>query len=844
MVRRSAVLLSQFVRDLVHCWRTNLRNPRHSIIFVALLAVGLAPSFTMFTVLDRALFRPVQLPQLNQLVFIRAIPTPPGDDTLAWWGQARTLAAMASYSTGGANFNASHQLERIRAAVVSPSFFRVADVPPAFGRTFLEDEQAPGLEHEAVLSYAFATAHFGAPRSALGQAIKLNSIGYSVIGVMPPSFEFPARTNVWVPRPRRRASASSTLEPDSEVASFDQAFIGRLRAGATLGETRTELKLMHQRLQDTYRKSGVGFGIGPSAIPLKEALARESRPALLSLFGAVLFVLLLTCANVASLLLARAATRQKELAIFACLGATRGRLFRQLLAESVLLATEGGALGLLLAVLGINLFRAYASVDLPGLAELAIDARACTFALAVSLLTGFAAGLAPALQTFTPDIAQTLKEHGERSRGPSALNLRRALVIAEVVLALALTTGAGLMVESLRDLVRIEPGFDPRNALTAEVALPRARYAPSAPLKPDLPSVPTPSGSPTVAAQPDPARIGAFQQSLFGNIRRLPGVTAVGAASDLPLAGTGGGYLAFDVGGIPQLYTAVTFSVAGDYFRAMSIPLRAGRFFSDSDGENASRVVIINDTLARRCWPGKNPIGDSLLLESEAAARQVVGVVGDVKVESLGEVSGPQAYLPWLQPFSPQGANGTDVASPKLKMTLVVRGASDPGGLAPLIRNAVASLDSEVPLFSVEPLEHVLSNSAESLRLRAVVLSFFAIVAFGLAGAGVYGVVSYSVSCRAREFGVRFALGARRRDVLVLVVREGVALGFLGTSLGILFSLEVGRLISSLLFGVAPADPATLAAASGSLFALILAASALPAFRAANVDPATSIRYE
>jgi putative ABC transport system permease protein len=309
--------------------------------------------------------------------------------------------------------------------------------------------------------------------------------------------------------------------------------------------------------------------------------------------------------------------------------------------------------------------------------------------------------------------------------------------------------------------------------------------------------------------------------------------------SDLPLVDNGGGFLAFDVRGTPQLEMAATFNAAGEYFRAMSIPLRSGRPFADSDGEASSRVAIINETLARRCWPGKNPVGDTLVLEGEPVARQVVGVVGDVKYEGLGEVPGQQIYLPWFQPFSPQKTR-----APDLKMALVVRAASGTETLAPLIRNAVASLDNGVPLFSVQPLEEIVSHSAGPLRLRAVVLSFFAVLALGLAAAGVYGVVSYSVARRTHEIGVRMSLGARRRDILLLVIRDGARLGLVGVLLGTLASLEVGRLISSLLFGVLPDDPATLAAASLSLFMLTLIASAVPAFRAASLDPATSTRHE
>jgi putative ABC transport system permease protein len=851
----AAVLASLFARALAYCWRANLRNPQHTTALVLLIAIGFAPSITMFTVLDRALFRPADLPHLDRVVFIRGAAAPPGDDQLTWWSQARTLGALASYSAGGANSSVSGQSERIRAAVVSASFFRVAEVLPSFGRTLLPDEQGPGFESEAVVSNGFAVTHFGTAPSAIGQPVTINAVDYRVIGVMPPGFGFPGRTDIWVPRPMRRASAPAASETDLDIASLSQALIGRLTKGATLGEARAELIVMSRRLEDTYRKSGVGFGLGATAIPLKEALSKESRPALLALSGAVLLVLLLTCANVASLLLARAVVRKKELAIRASLGATRSRLCLELLAESILFAAEGGALGIFLAVLGIDLFRAYAPSNVLGMPEIGIEIRTVALTFVIALFTGVVFGLAPALQSFASDIAQTLKEHREASVGPNRLHVRRALVVVEVVLALVLTTGAVLMVNSLRGLTRVEPGFDPRNALTAELALPRARYVPSSqeddhgtsgPRLRSPAAVPLfQSNSPTdslmahMSSDGADARLRVFQQSLFERIGRLPGVVAVGAVSDLPLVDNGGGFLAFDVRGTPQLEMAATFNAAGEYFRAMSIPLRSGRPFADSDGEASSRVAIINETLARRCWPGKNPVGDTLVLEGEPVARQVVGVVGDVKYEGLGEVPGQQIYLPWFQPFSPQKTR-----APDLKMALVVRAASGTETLAPLIRNAVASLDNGVPLFSVQPLEEIVSHSAGPLRLRAVVLSFFAVLALGLAAAGVYGVVSYSVARRTHEIGVRMSLGARRRDILLLVIRDGARLGLVGVLLGTLASLEVGRLISSLLFGVLPDDPATLAAASLSLFMLTLIASAVPAFRAASLDPATSIRHE
>ncbi len=476
-------------------------------------------------------------------------------------------------------------------AVVSPSFFRVAEVSPAFGRTFFADEHIPGFESEAVVSHAFAVAHFGAPTSAIGQGVALNSVGYRVIGVMPPSFRFPARTDIWVPRPPRRTSTAA-FEGDLDVASFGQTLVGRLRHGVRLDEARAELKVMSRRLEDTNKKSGVGLGLGAVAIPLKQALSRESRPALLALSAAVLFVLLLTCVNAANLVLAHAVTREKELAIYIWLGASPARLFQQLLAESLLLALGAGVLGVLIAIVGIHLFSAYAPQEIPGLFQAGIDIRAVGFASALSLITAVAVGLAPALRTYVRDIAQG---------GASVANLKMALVL---------------------------------------------------------------------------------------------------------------------------------------------------------------RVVSGSETLA------------------------------------------------------------------------------------PLIREAVASLDREVPLFSVRPLEEIVSSSAGPLRLRAVTLSLFATLALVLAAAGVYSVVSYSVARRTHEIGVRMSLGARRQDVLLQVIGEGARLGLVGVVLGTLASLEAGKLIASLLFGIAPNDPATLGAACLTLFLLTLIASAVPAFRAASVDPAISIRYE
>lgn len=844
-------------RDFLRFWRASRRSPGYTLTLVLLLGMGIAGSVTMFAVLERALFRPVDLPDLDQIVIVDGAATPPGGDRLAWWGQAKALAALAEYSTGGANLRIAGQAERIRAAMVSASFFQVVDTAPHTGRTFLADEQVPGRNRVALLSHSLATAQFGRAESALGGSVTLNGVPYNVIGVMPRGFAFPARTDIWVPWSPGSGWLDLGSEPDTALPSSWGTLVGRLQPGVSLAEARAELNVLHTRLEQTYSKSGILFGTSVGVAPLRRMLARESRPALLALFAAVLFVLLLTCANTAGLLLARTAARQKEVAVLLCLGANRASVFRQFLIESLFLALGGGTVGVLLAILGVDLFRAYGPADIPGLWDVRMDLRVLAFALAVSLFTAITLGLLPAVQTFLPDISQALREQGQALAGVTGQRLRRWLVVAEVAIGLVLTAGAGLMIGSLRRLISVAPGFDPHNVLTAELALPRARYTPrpeehspghAVPEKksnsnsqPKAVSQVNPNAPPpSTAMQSANARIAAFQQNLFERIGKLPGITAVGVVSDLPLSNSGhGGFLTFEVHGIiSPLAMAAEFQVAGEYFRAMGIPLRVGRFFSEADADAAPRVVIVNDTLARRWWGSKNPVGDYLLIEGEGSPREVVGVVGDVKYEDLAETPSQQFYLPWLQPYSPGRASPVE-----LEMILAMRGASvSSAGAA--IRDAVMSLDSDLPLFRVRPMEEVVSDSARSLRFRAILLAGFAVMALALAGAGVYGVLAYSVAHRTHEIGVRMAMGAEPRDVFVLVMGEGARLGFFGVAAGSLASLALNRLIASLLFNVSPTDVATLAASALWLFAIVLVASAFPAARAVSVDPATSLRYE
>jgi putative ABC transport system permease protein len=735
--------------------------------------------------------------------------------------------------------------------------FSVLQVEPLIGRPFGVEEETPTNNHVAILSRSLAEQNFPRADAALGQKIHLSNVPYTVIGVMPSGFRFPGRTDVWVPRLTGRMPLDLGTDPEADRSMAGEEMIGRLRAGIALSQARAELNVMHRQLQDIYRRSEVGFGTGVGVKRLQERLVGNARPAFLTLLVGGAFVLLIACADAAIVLLGHAALRRKEVAVRACLGASRVRVVGQVLTESTSLSLSGGVVGTLLALGGLRIIRAMAPPTIPRLSEIGIDGRVLAFAVGVSLLTGILVGTVPALQTFGPDLTCALKEERTTSAGTFGRRTRQVLVISEVALAVVLVAAASLVVESLHRLTRIAPGFSPQGVITMQMALPRTKYNPSVRMhtsgpastrsadipkqgrRPGMsPSAQSTSGEPEPGVDSPNLRVHTFQHALLDRIRSSPEVLAAGLVTEAPLTGAGEN-LWFDVGGKPQADGAVFFHVQGDYFRTMGIPLIKGRSFTDGDADPRKPVVIVNETLAQRCWMRKDPVGDYLQIEGEQVARQVVGVVGDIKSQTLGDPPEQQFYLPWFEPYHQQPA-----AMAPRDMVLVVKVRSDSKAVVPLIRDAVRAIDRELPVFRIRTMEEVISESTASPRFRTLILGAFALVALVLAVLGVYGVVAHSAACRTHEIGVMMALGAEPSDVLILVVGEGVRLAAVGAVIGLAMALGLNRLISGLLFGIAGTDALTLAISALSLIASALAASAVPAFRASKNDPVVALRYE
>ncbi len=839
--------MGTLLQDLRYGLRILAKNPGFTTVAVITLALGIGASTGMFSAIDGVLLRPLPFPNPNQIMTVLGLTEPRIIDPLVWWGHNHSFDQLASCYSGGINLIGGGQAERTLAAVVSASFFPVLEVRPILGRGFFPDEETPGRNHVAVLSYGLWADVFGKDSGALGGTVRLNGIPHTVVGVMPPGFSFPGHARVWVPRvaPAARFYGQGALDLGSSPSGrpSESWTIGRLRAGVSRTQAEAEMTLLSRRLQEKFgdEQHIVVANKFVNVRPLQEVIVGDVRPALLVLFVAIVFVLLIACANAANMLLARAAVRQKEVAVRLCLGASGRRIVRQLLTESLLLALASGSLGVVFALWIVDAIRAIAPANTPRLEGISVDARVLVFALCVSLLTGVLVGLAPALQSFSPELLKALKEEGHRSTGTIHTLVRSALVIGEVSLALVLLTGAGLMIRSLHHLTHVELGFNPRNVLTVELDLPKARYGPNTettastekPKQQAAKSIRAPE-----KAKPTLTHYAVFHEHLLGEIRGIPGVVAAGAVNNLLLS-DGGGSLYFDVRGVPT-GEARFFEIGGDYFRAMEIPLLAGRVFTEKDTGSAPRVVIVSQSLARQVWGSKNPVGDQLLIEGEETPREIVGVVGDVApVQRRGMMKWQSwnFYLPYLQGYrrSNQGP---------LDMTIVVRTTSDSRGIIPALKTRVLSVDKDLAVFNVRPMEQVIFEYAAPQRFRGLLLSVFAFLAVLLAGLGVYGVVSYSAAIRTHEIGIRISLGANPRDVLLLILGEGVRRALVGISLGLLLALGLNKLISGLLFGVGPSDPATYIFSAALLFALASAGSYVPARRATKADPMAALRYE
>jgi len=806
--------MEQLHRDIRYAVRVLLAHRVFSLLAIACLALGIGATAAIFSVVNGVLLKPLPFPHADRLV---AVGT--GDDSAHATGSlsapdfvdyraSATRVELGAWGNASFNFRGNGTPEQLRGATISSNLFHVLGVAPILGRAPIAEEELPHRDREAVLSYQLWQRELGGDRAIVGKTIRLDAADYTVIGVMPQGFIFPITTQpveLWVPL----TLAGNSTFAESRGTHFLNA-VGRLKGGTTPREAQAELRAISRRLSEQYPASNRSFTA--TVEPFQETLVRGSRVAVLALAGAVGFLLLIACANVANLMLSHATLRTKEVAVRTALGASRSAMVRQFLTESVLLACAGGVIGLVLASWGTDLLVGLAGRALPRAHDVTLDWQVVAFTALVSVVTGVLFGLVPALQVTGADLNSTLKEGGRSVTGPGSANrLRSALVTAEVALSLMLLAGAGLLSTTLVNLQRLDPGFDPRNVLTTNLALSGTTY------------------------ETNTSQI-AFFNRLVDRARNIPGVTHVGAVTIAPTSG-GNMVVGFALPNEPRgpkdpaQHAEELDAVEPDYFRTVSIPLRSGRVFTRQDDDRAPWVMIVSESFAKKLWPGQNPIGKRAYVGAgsgfpmDTAAREVVGVVGDVRRSALDKAPKPQMYIP-------EGQLAFD------RMSLMVRTRPGATNVPAELRQLVMSMDPDQAMSPVRSFESVLALSLARQKFSALLLGIFAAVALALSGVGVYGVMTSMVTQRRREMAVRMALGARPGDVLRLVVKRGAVLAAAGVAIGLAGALALSRLLASLLYGVRAGDPVTLLIVSVVLAAVAMLASYLPARRATQVDPA------
>ena len=801
-------------QDLLYALRRLVKAPAFTVVAVVTLALGIGANTAIFSVVNGVLLKPLPYPESERLVGVyhtangrRAVMSGPNFTDVA--RTATSFENAAAISTGRMILTGQGEPIRIPVANVSASLFNVLRVRPILGRTFNADENTPGRTSIVVLSYGLWQQRFGGDPDVVGRRIQLDGVSREVVGVMPQGFSYPADRQAWLP-----------VEYDQNFVTRQRGawyldVVARLKPGVTTEQSATEVETIGRNLAREYPDADAEIGM--TTYPLREAMVGDIRRAVFVLLGAVGFVLLIACANVANLLLARAAAREPEMAVRTALGAGRGRLVRQLLTESIILALVGAAFGLLLAVWGVEFLTSLKPQGIPRLDNILIDGAVVLFTMAIAVVTGVLFGVAPAF-TATRGLTASLKEGGRgavTARGGA--RLRGALVVAELALAVMLLAGAGLLMRSFIKLQAVDPGFRPEQALTFELTLPEARY------------------------KEDPQIISFFDR-LLPRLRALPGVRAAAAVMGLPLSGMDF-VISFEVEGRPPVppsqRPAMQVRVATpDYFSTIGIPLKRGRGFSDDDRQGTTPVVLITETAARMFFPNEDPIGKTIKLgwgrgggARRRAGGEVVGIVGDVKEAGLDEPNPPHIYMPLRQ--WPVGF-----------MSIVVKTATPPPTLADAARTEVYAVDPNLPVSNVRTLDEIVARSISQPRFYMLLLAIFAGVALALAAIGIFGVLSYAVAQRTREIGIRMALGAQQHTVIGLVVREAMLLVAFGVASGTIAALVLSRTMTKMLFSVAPTDPATFAIVAAGLLAVALLASYLPARRATRVDPVVALRTE
>jgi len=797
-------------QDLRYGFRLLIQNPGFTAVAVLTLGLGIGANTAIFSVVNAVLLKPLSYANADRLVMAWENNLGKGWSSFAvspanyldWQKQNHVFDPLVAFMGTGFVLTGQGEPEQLYGMLATDGVFRLTGVEPALGRGFRPEEFEAGKNRVVVLGHALWQRRFEGSPEVLGKPVTFSGESYTVIGVMPKGFRIPQGADLLAPM---------TLTPDmlSHRGSHYLVAMGRLKPGVTVQQAQADIGGIATALAKQYPDSNTGWNA--NLVPLFEATVGEVRPALLALFAAVGFVLLIACGNVTNLLLARGASRQKEIALRAALGAGRIRIVRQLLTESLLLSLAGGAIGLLVGEWGVELLRALQPANLPRMQELGINSTVLLFTFGVSLATGLVFGSAPALLISRSRLSETLKEGGRGSGSGGRHRLRGALVIAQVALSLVLLVGAGLQIRSFLHLMEVDPGFDSKNVLTMGVSLPDSKYA-----------------------EGDQRR--AFTQQTLENLKVLPGVKSAAVVSTIPL-GDGDLIYSLVVEGRPpapqgQEPSANWYSVSPDYFQTMRIPLVKGRVFSDHDDSAAKRVAVINESLARRIFPGEDPIGKQIRMGIDSkTVREIVGIVKDVKHYGLESKFTMQMYEPYRQ-------------QPTNTMVYLLRTETDPASLASAARRVIFSLDKDQPVSEASTLEDLVSASASQRRFNTLLIGFFAVVALVLAAVGIYGVVAYSVAQRTHEIGVRMALGAQKRDVFSLILRQGMLLVVAGVALGLAGAMALTRLISQLLFDVSALDAATFVSTSLLLAAVALFACYLPARRAARVDPMVALHYE
>ena len=815
-------------QDVRYGLRLLAKNPGFSALVIFTLALGIGANTAIFSVVNAVLLRPLPFEEPDRLVQIWHTPPQasfPGITTFAvspanfldWRARSQAFEGMSAYGFGQYTLTGTGHPEAVRMVAVTSGFFSILRAQPLLGRAFLAEEDSPGRDHEVVLSYNLWRSRFGADRDIVGKNIALNEHAFTVIGVMGPNFEFPISTDPTY-SPQMWKPLGWTDQDRAIRDNHNYAVVARLKTGVTLQQARAELDSVSNQLAQQY--PGDDKGWGATAIRLREDLVGDVRPALLILLGAVALVLLIACANVANLLLAKAMSRRKEIAIRVAMGASRPRLLQQGISETVLMALAGGALGLLFAHYGVMLIVRFLAQRLPRSTEIGLDGWVFTFALGISLLTGIAVGLVSSLRFAKNDVSESLKQGlGRTSSDSGGTRTRNILVVSEVALSLMLLIGAGLLIRSLSVLRHVNPGFDASRLLTLEVAIPSTKFS-------------------------EPMQQVRYFDRVLDQVRGLPGVQSAGVIDSLPLSG--GSHQPVSVEGRPVVPMADQPEVdvrliSPGYISAMHIALLSGRDIDQSDVQGRPGAVLISQSFAKLFWPNENPIGKHLTLYFfRDLPRVVVGVVADVKLDALNETRPtPALYTPLAQVAPTTGGTWRSFG-----LNLAVRTNVDPLNVASMVTNSIREVDAEVPLLNIQTMEESVSASLSPQRFTMLLLVAFAGTALLLAAAGIYGVMAYMVTRRTQEIGVRMALGAAASDVLRLVIGQGMWTTAIGVAIGIGGAFALTRSMQSLLFGVSTTDPMTLGAVVLLLAAVSVFACWVPARRATKVDPLVALRYE